>query len=273
MSINNNFLNNQNDDDSQFNQFFQENQYNQNETIDDIVEDSLQETMVLSEAVKRIEQAKLYETFLKHKLFAEGSARPEIIQIVETELKQFILSRLEILLGIKPEKPTPNQQVQSIFTDEEINALKQLAGRVLQKTTQPTINPVQNSAPQNISLEPQIKPTINPVQATQPVINKIPTQNNTPKPQLKKQAVPKNTNASKRRSNNVSQVIVETTDGQQIPINQDYSQVSLNNKSMTPADLEAAMALQAQKEVNNILSGNSTVGQQLLQNLIKNGGQ
>jgi len=47
----------------------------------------------------------------------------------------------------------------------------------------------------------------------------------------------------------------------------------LNNKSMTPADLEAAMALQAQKEVNNILSGNSTVGQQLLQNLIKNGGQ
>jgi hypothetical protein len=272
MSINDNFLNKHDYDDNQLNQLLQENNYSQNEIIDDIVEDSLQETIVLSEAVKRIEQAKLYETFLKHKLFAEGSARPEIIQIVENELKQFILSRLEILLGIKPEKSTSNQQVQSIFTDEEINVLKQLAGRVLQKTTQPTINPVQHSSQQNISVEPQIKPVINPVQSTNSF--KTTTPNNASKSQSssKKQTTPKNTNTLKRRSNNVSQVIVETTDGQKIPINQDYSQVSLNNKPITPADLEAAMALQAQKELNSVLSGNLTVSQKVLQNLLKNGG-
>lgn len=98
-----------------------------------------QEVALMSEAEKRIEQANLYQALLKHDLFAEDSARPEVIDAVKKEFKGFILSRLEILLGIKPEPQQIQQvQVELPFSDDEINALKSIASRLLVKSQTPT---------------------------------------------------------------------------------------------------------------------------------------
>lgn len=116
------------------------------ETITEIFEDNVdeeQQNEVLSEAEKRIEQANLYQALLKHDLFAPGSARPEIIDAVRKEFKGFILSRLELLLGIKQEAPKQIvQQVQSPFTDAEVQAIKAIAARLVEKSA-----PQQASAP------------------------------------------------------------------------------------------------------------------------------
>lgn len=99
---------------------------------------------VLNEALKRIEQAKLYEALLNHDLFSEDSARPEIIEAVREEMNTFILSRLEVLMGMRTEESTVTV---SPFSDQEVAALKALAARALSgpaKTTPtaPVINPV-----------------------------------------------------------------------------------------------------------------------------------
>lgn len=107
------------------------------ETITEIYDEEQAEeeqNEILSEAEKRIEQANLYQALLKHDLFAPGSARPEIIDAVRKEFKGFILSRLELLLGIKQEAPKQViQQVQSPFSDAEIQAIKAIAARLVEK--------------------------------------------------------------------------------------------------------------------------------------------
>ena len=89
---------------------------------------------VLSEAVLRMEQANLYKTILDHSIFAEGSARPEILQMVESEFKSFAEDRLSTLLGMK--EPT-KAQVQ-IFTDSEVQVLKSFAGKIVDKVAPST---------------------------------------------------------------------------------------------------------------------------------------
>ncbi|MGH7241366.1 MAG: hypothetical protein ACREGB_03665, partial [Candidatus Saccharimonadales bacterium] len=138
------------------------------DTVDQVLEDefaeqaaSEEQSFVLSEAIKRIEQAKLYETLLKHQLFAPGSARPEVIDVVSTELKVFILNRLETLLGMKPE-PTKTVATQT-FSDVQITALKTLADRMVARDgIQPT-NPQVVAAGEKSRPAPVTQPSINPV--------------------------------------------------------------------------------------------------------------
>ena len=133
---------------------------------------------VMNEAVLRIEQANLYQTLLNHDLFAKGSARPEIIRKVQTEMRTFILSRLEVLLGIKPDRSQEPAQVQSPFDEQQVEFLQQLADRGIARAAQgnpqpgkPVLNPVQATA-QPAAPKPEPEPVrhvplINPVQAPQ----------------------------------------------------------------------------------------------------------
>lgn len=116
---------------------------------------SAQTLKALSEAEKRIEQANLYKAILNSSLFAKGSARPEIIKVVDKEFKEFVMFRLEVLLGIKSEGQRPGQAtaVKSPFTDVEVAALKDIARKLAAKQA-PTA-PVHN----------QVAPT--------PVINQV----------------------------------------------------------------------------------------------------
>src|SRR5271166_3971381 len=122
-----------------------------------------QTQVVLSEAVKRIEHAKLYETLLNHELFTPGSARQEIIDGVEAEIKQFILSRLEILLGMAPSAPVASA-IQTEFSQDEISALHHLAGHLLKRNT------VQSSNPQMVPVAAAPQPQLQRASQSQPTI-------------------------------------------------------------------------------------------------------
>lgn len=134
--------------------------------------DSAEQNEVVSEAVKRIQQAKLYETLLSHSLFKPGSADPEIQNRVESEIHAFILNQLEILLGMKHER---TQQTQPHFVlpfdEDQIKALTVLADKVLKRqilpspTPTPAINQVEQAASQpEVRQIPAQSPTINQVE-------------------------------------------------------------------------------------------------------------
>lgn len=89
-----------------------------------------QERSVVSEAMLRLEQARLYEMLLKHDFFGGVRVNPVAKQNVEQELKKYILDRLEILLGIKSETVQSTSTEVTIdlpFNDVEVEFLKALA--------------------------------------------------------------------------------------------------------------------------------------------------
>ena len=113
-----------------------------NESLDEIIDFDEQQSShsnsVMSEAIERIEQASLYQTLINHSLFSPNSARPEIMSLVESEIKLFALERLEILLGMKKDSGKNQSNDSSVFTVDEVEALKAIAGRLSQKQSAPT---------------------------------------------------------------------------------------------------------------------------------------
>ena len=126
-----------------------------------------QERSVVSEAMLRLEQARLYEMLLKHDLFAGVKTNQTAKHNVESELKKFILDRFEILLGIKTEtQNTPMEMTVDLpFNDVEVEFLKALAykgtnGASLgQGSAQATISKV-NSLPQAKPVQEGLRPMV-----------------------------------------------------------------------------------------------------------------
>lgn len=90
-------------------------------------------TSVVESARIRLEQGRLYEMLIKHDLFDGVDAIPEAVAKVQKELKDYIVERLEILLGMRAE--TQKAQTQQIitppqFNDVEVQALKMIAAQV-----------------------------------------------------------------------------------------------------------------------------------------------
>jgi hypothetical protein len=105
---------------------------------EELIEEEYQ-TGVMFEAQARIEQANLYQTLLNHDLFGPGSARPNILEKVQSEVKEFVLVRLEELLGMK--NSSKEVAVKLPFDEEELSALKALATKVLKRDTVTTFTP------------------------------------------------------------------------------------------------------------------------------------
>ena len=89
------------------------------------------ESTVVYNARLRLDQAKLYEMLINHDLFEGVEASEQAVSNVQNELKQFIVHRLEILLGMRHPKPEP-ELISKIenderFNDIEVDFLKQLA--------------------------------------------------------------------------------------------------------------------------------------------------
>jgi hypothetical protein len=132
----------------------------------------------MSEAVKRIQIAKLYEALLSQSFFAAGSTRdPEIQDSVENEIKGFIHNRLEELLGMRAEQSPAGPAAQLPFDDEQIEALAYLANRTLKRIPAATPNPVVNVAIAQAP-EPQVQqaqvPQLNQMQVPQAVAQPAP---------------------------------------------------------------------------------------------------
>lgn len=118
---------------------YEEEEYEEEETMSDYEPTKAKaayklnkhENSVVSDAMVRLEQARLYDMLIKHDLFKGVKAHPSALRNVQNELKSYIVQRLEILLGLKKEKvekELPKQvQVELPFNDVEIEFLKALS--------------------------------------------------------------------------------------------------------------------------------------------------
>lgn len=117
----------------------------------------------LSEVERRLEKAHFYRMLIKHDLISSDSA--EAIE-VEEEIQNFVRGQLAILLGMKT---LPVAAVPFAFTDEEVEALKAVAAKVLQKpqvlAAKPppkaaTITPVSEKPAPVVAVRPPPEPVV-----------------------------------------------------------------------------------------------------------------
>ena len=131
----------------------------------------------VSEAVVRLEQARLYDMLIKHDMFEGVQADPIAVAKVKKELKDYIVERLEILLGIRQEKSKTKEvlSVELPFNEIEIQFLKDLSLKGTRgasasgETAKASITPVQKpiQVPQNTGLK-SLKPISVEVKAAEP---------------------------------------------------------------------------------------------------------
>lgn len=92
------------------------------------------EQTIVSDAMVRLDQARLYEMLIKHDMFDGIDANQHALENVKREIKGFIVERLEFLLGIRVEQKQESvDNTDSFFTDQEKQFLKMLAQRSVQK--------------------------------------------------------------------------------------------------------------------------------------------
>jgi hypothetical protein len=228
----------------------QDNQFDQ--ALDEINQEYTPEVAddQIGEALKRIEQAQLYKTLLTHDLFAQGSARPEVLEAVEREIRDFALNRLEVLVGVRPDTQVP-VKVESQFTEAQAEFLKSLADRGLSRSATPSpvpqIQPVQVSKPimhqaETQSIAPKLTPRVQPVStpvAAQP----------SRRPAVRRQPVAKSQPAAQQSKRKRSQNI--SVDGR------DLAQVNNPNKipMPTPELANAHIAAQAAQNMPSLAGG------------------
>jgi len=125
----------------------------------------------LSEVEKRLERAQYYNLILKEDLFDDDS---ESGKAVIEELREFIRGRLGVLLGLKhePRKEVPKPPP---FDEDEIQALKAMAARVLKKPAilAPKPEPTKTAAPPTlkkveVSFQPKVASRSTPAPALNP---------------------------------------------------------------------------------------------------------
>lgn len=169
-------------------------EYDTSSEVDELLEEvsnkkpgyslSKQEKNVVTEAMLRLEQARLYEMLLKHNFFDGVRLNPVAKQNVEQELKKFILDRLEILLGIKQDvQPIVSSEVtvDLPFNSIEIEFLKALAYKGTNGASissepvqaQATIKPMIKSLPKQKSQQEGLKPLVQ----SKPTVKKQPLKN------------------------------------------------------------------------------------------------
>jgi hypothetical protein len=155
------------------------------EDIDDTVIENIQgesafdlneeEVSVVYNARLRLEQARLYEMLINHNLFEGVDADANAIKNVQNELKEYIVYRLEILLGLRKtkvvnrESTESNESTDARLNDVEVDFLKQLAYKgtrgasILQAPEeQPRQQPVLNTIPSSGTKSNKLRTLANP---------------------------------------------------------------------------------------------------------------
>lgn len=143
-------------------------------------EDFFEQPRIASEALVRIEKAKLYQLLLQNNLFGEDAGDEEAVLQVTEEIKGFVLAKLETLMGMRSETASTSVSAKLPWNQQQISALTELANRVIEKNSQsiissptnkPTVNtiskPVKSSP---VMPKPERKPTAPAVK--QPVLPK-----------------------------------------------------------------------------------------------------
>lgn len=156
--------------------------YNEEEYDEEFYEDFIEEyddeeeeLDTVNEAHVRLEQGRLYNMLINHNLFEGVDADPTAIANVQKQLKEFILEKLEEMLGMRAKKEkTGTQQivVQSDFNELEIQVLKRVASKMSKGMTE--------NAPETKSVQSQL----NTVKKEKPFkgLNSLSTQKSLSKP-------------------------------------------------------------------------------------------
>jgi hypothetical protein len=115
----------------------------ESEGIEELLD--VEEVSVVDNARIRLEQGRLYEMLIKHNLFDGVDAMPQAVIKVQSEIKEFIIERLEILLGMKSEKQKEIHQIikESQFNEMEVQALKMIASKVTKGASETAPSPVE----------------------------------------------------------------------------------------------------------------------------------
>lgn len=126
----------------------------------------------MSEVEVRLEEANCYKALLQNSLFEEPGP---IAQKVESKVRDFIRKELKILLGLEHPNATVETIANSVFNSKEIEALKALAAKVLERENKTTNIPSVNQTPvSNVSNVPEVKKaTIAAVEQPKPASNQI----------------------------------------------------------------------------------------------------
>jgi len=80
----------------------------------------------VDEATLRLEQARLYEMLINFDMFGDVNVHPQAKKNVKEELKDFLVDRLEVLLGMKKDETGGARH----FTSIEVKALKEVALKI-----------------------------------------------------------------------------------------------------------------------------------------------
>lgn len=163
------------------------------ETIEEFLD--REEVSVVDNARIRLEQGRLYEMLIKHNLFDGVDAMPQAVVKVQSEIKEFIIERLEILLGMKSEKQKEVHQIikESQFNELEVQALKMIASKVTKGASEEVssisekpkneLNMIKPSSPNKAGLNSIKKP--DPVVNQKKLVKEVPAKKIS-KPEFKK---------------------------------------------------------------------------------------
>jgi len=99
--------------------------------IDEYIDEDESENDAVTQATVRLDQGRLYQMLINHDLFDGVEADKQAINNVQREIKEFMVSRMKILLGMEVEKEEVQHVVhESKFNDLEVQALKMIASKV-----------------------------------------------------------------------------------------------------------------------------------------------
>ena len=180
--------------------------------------DEEEEINTVNEAHVRLEQGRLYNMLINHNLFEGVDADPTAIANVQRQLKEFILEKLEEMLGMRVKKEkTQTQQVvvQSDFNELEIQVLKRVASKMSKGMTENAPAPKSQVSELNTVKKQEKKVSLNTLgsQVSKP--------KPTPKPSsgkpLRQKPVQKPQRPQKQnRSVNNQDVLVKKSDNEEI---------------------------------------------------------
>lgn len=120
---------------------------------------------IASEAIVRIEKAKLYQLLLQNELFGEDAGDWQAIEQVTDEIKAFVLGQLETLIGMRNGNEPIVAPARLPWDTKQIQALTIIADTLIAKDTQPIVpTPSKpsvktiNKSPSPVYTPPKAKP-------------------------------------------------------------------------------------------------------------------
>lgn len=138
---------------------------------DEVEQDLSSSFSVIDNARIRLEQGRLYEMLIKHNLFEGVDAMPQAIEKVQSEIKEFIVERLEILLGMRAEKEKEVHKIvtEAQFNDLEVKALKMIASKVTKGVSESTPEPTSKNELNAVKNVAPTKPALNSIKSKQAI--------------------------------------------------------------------------------------------------------